>query len=81
LVKLSLWDSDGGAISLDERVMAVDEALGQLEILDARAARVVDLRFFGGLSEMEAAGALGVSVATLKRDWDFAKTWLTRQLS
>jgi RNA polymerase sigma-70 factor, ECF subfamily len=80
VVKLSLWDSDGPAIGIDERVLAVDQALGRLELLDPRAAKVVELRFFGGLSEAEAAEALQISVATLKRDWEFAKTWLTGQL-
>jgi len=81
VVKLSLWDSDGPAIGIDERVLVVDQALGRLELLDPRAAKVVELRFFGGLSEAEAAEALQISVATLKRDWEFAKTWLTGQLT
>lgn len=80
VVKLSLWDSDGPAIGMDERVLVVDQALGRLESLDPRAAKVVELRFFGGLSEAEAAEALQISVATLKRDWEFAKTWLAGQL-
>lgn len=79
-VKLSLWDSDGPAIGMDERVLAVDQALERLESLDPRAAKVVELRFFGGLSEAEAAEALQISVATVKRDWDFAKAWLAGQL-
>jgi RNA polymerase sigma factor (TIGR02999 family) len=81
VVKISLWESDGATVSLDERLLAVDQALGRLERLDPRAARVVELRFFGGLEEKEAAEALQISVATLKRDWDFAKSWLTSQLS
>ena len=48
--------------------------------IDARAARVVELRFFGGLGEVEAAKAVGVSVATLKRDWGFARAWLYDRL-
>lgn len=80
LVRLSLMESDGGAIGVDERLLAVDEALGRLEALDARAAKVVELRFFGGLNEAEAAEVLRISVATLRRDWDFARTWLTGQL-
>jgi RNA polymerase sigma factor (TIGR02999 family) len=81
MVKLALWETDGAGIDLDERLLAVDEALAQLELLDPRSAKVVELRFFGGLSEIEAAEALHISLATLKRDWDFAKSWLTRQLS
>lgn len=78
---LSLWESDGPAIASDEHVLAVNEALTRLEALDPRAAKVVELRFFGGLNEAEAAEAVGISVATLKRDWDFAKAWLAGQLS
>ena len=81
VVKLSLWESDGTAVALDERILAVDQALTRLEALDPRAAKVVELRFFGGLEEKEAAEVLQISVATLKRDWNFAKTWLTSQLA
>jgi DNA-directed RNA polymerase specialized sigma24 family protein len=49
--------------------------------VDARAVRVVEMRFFGGLTEAEAADALGVSIATLKRDWTFARAWLFDRLS
>ena len=80
-VRLSISEADGRTIGLDERLLAVDEALSRLESLDGRAAKVVELRFFGGLSEAEAAEALGISVATLKRDWDFARSWLAGQLA
>ena len=80
VVKLSLWESDAPAVGLDERLLALDEALARLEKLDSRAAKVVELRFFGGLAEADASEVLGISVATLKRDWDFAKTWLASQL-
>lgn len=81
VVKLSLWESDGPAVGVDERLLAVDQALARLESLDPRAAKVVELRFFGGMTEKDAAEVLQISVATLKRDWDFAKTWLVGQLS
>jgi RNA polymerase sigma factor (TIGR02999 family) len=81
LVRVELMESDGGIVGFDERLLAVDEALTRLQALDARAAKVIELRFFGGLSETEAAEALSMSVATLKRDWDFARTWLASQLS
>jgi len=80
LVRIELIDGDGSTVGFDERLLAVDEALTRLHGLDLRAAQVIDLRFFGGLSEPEAAEALGISVATLKRDWDFARTWLASQL-
>ena len=79
-VRVSLTDINGLTHPLQEDVLAVDEALGRLEQLDARAAHVVELRFFGGLDEKEAAAVLGISVATLKRDWDFARAWLLAQL-
>jgi len=60
--------------------IALDEALRALEKLDERVARVVELRYFAGLTEAEAAEALGVSVATLKRDWTFAQAWLRAHL-
>lgn len=80
VLKLSLWESDSPGIGIDERVLIVNEALTRLETLDPRAAKVVELRYFGGLTEAEAAEALHVSVATLKRDWEFARTWLAGQL-
>jgi RNA polymerase sigma-70 factor, ECF subfamily len=79
-VKLSLTQANGLAQPREEDLLEVDEALCRLEALDPRAGRVVELRFFGGLTEKEAAEALGISVATLKRDWEFARAWLIRQL-
>lgn len=81
VAKLSLWDSDGPGVAIDDRLLALDQALERLEALDPRAAKAVELRFYGGLSEVETAEALQISLATLKRDWDFARTWLTAQLS
>jgi len=82
LVKFSLLDSDGGAVpAVDARLLALNEALTRLEALDPRAAKVVELRYFGGMTEAEAADVIGISVATLKRDWDFGKTWLAAQLA
>ena len=59
---------------------ALDEALKALEQLNARQSRVVELRFFGGLTLEEAAHVLGVSVGTVRRDWDLARAWLFREL-
>jgi RNA polymerase sigma-70 factor, ECF subfamily len=61
-------------------VIAVNDALQQLEALDPRAAKVVEARFFGGLSVEETAEALGVGPATVKRDWAFARAFLQRVL-
>ena len=80
-LKISL--SDVGAVASaerDEDVLALDEALSRLEAVDPRASRVVELRYFTGLNEREAAEAMGVSLSTLKRDWNFAKAWLLDQL-
>ena len=63
-----------------EDVLMLDEALSKLEQADGRAARVVELRFFGGLREQEVADVLGVSVITVKRDWKVARAWLVDQL-
>jgi RNA polymerase sigma factor (TIGR02999 family) len=78
------------AVSLDEAavlasepdadLIALDDALSGLAKIDARKAKVVELRFFGGLSLEEAAEVLGVSADTVWRDWDLAKTWLYREI-
>ncbi len=68
------------ALGPDYDVIALDEALARLESLDLRASRVVELRYFGGLTEPEAAEVLGISLATLKRDWEVARAWLFSQL-
>jgi len=60
---------------------ALDDALQKLEALDARQARVVELRFFAGLSLAETAEALNVSVGTVRRDWSLAEAWLYRELT
>jgi RNA polymerase sigma factor (TIGR02999 family) len=62
-------------------VTALDQALQALETLDERQARIVELRFFGGLTVEETAELLEISPATVKRDWTVAKIWLRRELS
>jgi RNA polymerase sigma factor (TIGR02999 family) len=79
--RVDLSSIDGWrAAPATEDVLLLDDALSRLERADARAARVVELRFFGGLREDEVAEALGVSVITVKRDWKFARAWLIDQL-
>ena len=68
--------SDQRAVRMDEDLVALNEALNRLATLDPRAARIVELRFFTGLDERETAEAMAISVATVKRDWSFARTWL-----
>jgi RNA polymerase sigma-70 factor (ECF subfamily) len=77
---IALSDVDPAGSGDQEDLLALDEALSRLEAIDPRASRVVELRYFSGLSEREAAEALGVSISTLKRDWNFARAWLLDQL-
>ncbi len=81
LAKILLQDTPDRGISLDRQLLDLDLALERLAELDARSAEVVELRYFGGLTESEIADALGVSTATVKRDWEFARAWLLKQLS
>jgi RNA polymerase sigma factor (TIGR02999 family) len=62
-------------------VIALDRALEELERLEPRSARTVEMRFFGGLSVEETAEALGTSPATVKRDWTMARAWLHGRLT
>jgi RNA polymerase sigma factor (sigma-70 family) len=61
-------------------VLALDDALQRLEALDLRKSKVVEMRFFGGLSLEETAEALNVSVTTVRRDWSLARAWLFSEL-
>jgi RNA polymerase sigma factor (TIGR02999 family) len=63
-----------------EEVLAVDEILARLAELDAQQARIVELRYFGGLSVEETADAMAISPRTVKRDWAMAKAWMKTQL-
>jgi len=80
-IRVALADVELESPRPDEDVLAIDDALNALESVDARASKVVELRFFGGLRESEAANALGVSISTLKRDWAFARAWLYNRLT
>lgn len=62
------------------RLLKLDQALGELEEYDGRKAELVKLRFYAGLSNKQAADALGISAATADRDWSFAKAWLQRAI-
>lgn len=65
----------------EEQILLLDDALEKLEELDERASKIVELRFFSGLSIEETANMLNVSAATVKRDWSFAKAWLYREMN
>jgi RNA polymerase sigma factor (TIGR02999 family) len=78
---VSLQDVSPAAQPRSVDVLALDQALEALSALDARQSGVVELRFFGGLDIEEAAEALGISPATVEREWALAKAWLYRRLS
>jgi RNA polymerase sigma-70 factor (ECF subfamily) len=74
----SLAEDKSGDQSVD--VEALDQALERLEAIDPARARIVELRYFGGLSVEETAEELGISPATVKRHWSVARAWLAREL-
>lgn len=78
-VPLSVVDAQGHPTSIEE-LLDLETQLTALAVADPRAARVVELRFFGGLTEEDVAQALGVSVITVKRDWKAARSWLATRL-
>jgi RNA polymerase sigma-70 factor, ECF subfamily len=79
--RVALSDLEGwGTLPPSDQLLDLDTLLSALEIADRRAARVVELRFFGGMQEAEIAEALGVSVITVKRDWKAARAWLAARL-
>lgn len=73
-------DEERAAEERDAYVVALDEALGELAALDAELARLVELRFFGGLDTDELARALALSPRTVKRRWQLAKGWLHERI-
>jgi RNA polymerase sigma factor (TIGR02999 family) len=81
LHRVSLHDDVPLASNPDRLLPALDEALTRLEAIDPEQARIVELRFFAGLSIEEAADALAMSPATLKRRWRLARAWLHRELT
>ena len=80
-VKLSLEEGLIVSEERTEQVVAVHEALEELAKIDPRQAQIVELKFFGGLSNEEAAAMLTVSPGTVARDWTMAKAWLRREIS
>jgi RNA polymerase sigma factor (TIGR02999 family) len=81
--KLSLDEALGvpGAQDKDVNLVNLDEALERLSQMDERQARIIELRYFTGLSIEETAEAIGISPATVKREWTAARAWLFRELS
>lgn len=81
LHRVSLSDALAVAADPESALPALDDALARLETIDAEQARIVELRYFAGLTVEDAADALGISPATLKRRWNLARAWLFRELS
>ena len=79
--RITLDDSVAVAPDRSLDVLALDAALSKLAALSDRQAKVVELKYFGGLSIEETAEVLGVSIATVKREWNMARTWLRAELS
>jgi RNA polymerase sigma factor (TIGR02999 family) len=79
-VKVTLNEEVQPAAEQNLDLIAVDEALNRLAALDQQQARVVELRFFGGLNVEETAEVLGISDRTVKRDWSVARAWIRREL-
>lgn len=80
MVRVTFVEEIAGGDDPATELVNVDEALDALAQLDPRKGKVVELRFFGGLSLEETAEALGISTKTVMRDWDFARAWLQREL-
>jgi RNA polymerase sigma factor (TIGR02999 family) len=80
-LRVSLDDAISFFEERDVNLVALDDALNGLAELDPQQSRIVELRFFGGLTIEEIAGQLNISPATVKRDWSTAKLWLLREIS
>ena len=79
-VELDLDEARAPLVRQDRILMALDDALNALAEIDPREARVVELRFFGGLNEKETAEVVGVTDRTVRQDWNHAKAWLMAEL-
>jgi RNA polymerase sigma factor (TIGR02999 family) len=79
-IRVTLPDLPDAAVPQEEDVITLNDALERLEKLASRPAQVVELRFFAGMTEAEIAEVIGASLATIKRDWAFARAWLMSEL-
>lgn len=79
-MKVSLDEAHGGSTERGQDLVALDEALTTLSAIDERKARVIEMRFFGGLTAEETAAVLDVSRETVLRDWRLARAWLMQEL-
>ncbi len=80
VARLALDEAVSVGAAAEPDLVALDDALKELAKINERQAKVVEMRFFGGLSVEETAEALGASTATVKRDWTFARAWLLKEL-
>ncbi len=81
VLRITLDDAAGASVGPETDLLLLNEALERLRVLDERQAQVVELRYFGGLTNVEVAAVLSVSEITVKRDWAMAKAWLFRELT
>ena len=79
-IQIGLDEARAGVDGRSLDLLLLDESLAEFERIEPRAARVVELRYFGGYTDMEVVEALGVSLATVRRDWEFARSWLFRRM-
>jgi RNA polymerase sigma-70 factor, ECF subfamily len=80
-LKVSLDETVAATEAQSAELLAVNEVLEKLSLMDARKGRIVELRFFGGLTEQETAEVIGISLPTVQREWRAAKAWLLRMLT
>ncbi|MEP7340852.1 MAG: ECF-type sigma factor, partial [Acidobacteriota bacterium] len=80
-IRVSLADAEGASAAPDADFVALNAALDELEKLDERRGKIVELKFFGGLAVTEIAEVLSVSSRTVAREWELARAWLFHQLS
>lgn len=76
-----LHESSASVLGVNVDILLLDSSLEELAAMDPRRARVVEMRFFGGLTEPEIAAVLGVSEPTVRRDWSIARAWLYRKMT
>jgi RNA polymerase sigma factor (TIGR02999 family) len=78
--KISLDEAPTISVQTDEQILSLDDALKKLQTVDERSCKIVELRYFSGLTIEETSEFLEISPATTKRDWNFAKAWLYREM-
>lgn len=80
-VQIDLSEVRVGAHDAHNQLLLLDDMLADLERLDPRSAKVVELKYFGGYTDKEVSDALGIPFATVRRDWEFARSWLYDQMN